>query len=167
MQSCLRRKLTSTAIFFVRLPDYFDTFFNPKNVSETNAINITPPSISQLEKRTSSRATDDDVERWTPTTMPTTDTPTGSKPLTEPPVSYNTINRQASNVIIRVTSTSWAGQRGHDFTNIAVPRSILRVRTWNFDTWFSSSSRHSKVDEKIKSVHFSSIWGSGKLFGRP
>ena len=55
---CLRRKLTFTAIFIVLLPDQFDAFFNPKNVSETNAINITPPSIGQLEKRTSSRATD-------------------------------------------------------------------------------------------------------------
>ena len=37
--------------------------------------------------------------------------------------------------------------RGHDFTNIAVPRSILRVRSWTFDTWLSSgSSRHAKVD---------------------
>ena len=53
----LRRKLTSTAIFFVLLPDQFDAMFNPKNVSETNAINIIPPSIGQLEKRTSSRAT--------------------------------------------------------------------------------------------------------------
>ena len=54
----LRRKLTFTAILFVLLPDQSDAFFNPKNVSETNAINITPPSIGQLEKRTSSRATD-------------------------------------------------------------------------------------------------------------
>ena len=55
---CLRRKLTFTAIVFVLLPDQFDASFNPKNVSETNAIN-TPQSIGQLEKkRTSSRATD-------------------------------------------------------------------------------------------------------------
>ena len=52
------RKLTLTAIFFVPLPDQFDAFFNPKNASETNAKTITPPSIGQLEKRTSFRATD-------------------------------------------------------------------------------------------------------------
>ena len=61
-------------------------------------------------------------------------------------------------------------RRGHDFTNIAVPRSILRVRNWTFDTWLSSgSSRHAKVDTKKKHilVHFFPIWGSGKTFGRP
>ena len=47
---CLIRKLTFTAIFFALLPDQFDAFFDPKNVSETNAINITPPSDGQLEK---------------------------------------------------------------------------------------------------------------------
>ena len=36
----------------------FDEFSNPKNASEKNAKNITPPSIGQLEKRTSSHATD-------------------------------------------------------------------------------------------------------------
>ena len=40
------------------MPDQFDSFFNPKNVSENDAKNATPPSIGQLEKRTSSRATD-------------------------------------------------------------------------------------------------------------
>ena len=55
---CLRRKIAFTAIFLGLLSDQFDAFFNPKNVSETNAINITPPSIGQLEKRASSRATD-------------------------------------------------------------------------------------------------------------
>ena len=40
------------------LPDHSDTFLNPKICSETNAVNITLPSIGQLEKRTSSRATD-------------------------------------------------------------------------------------------------------------
>ena len=50
--------LTFTTIFFEPLPDQFDTFFNPKNAAETNAIKITPPSIGQLEKHTSSRATD-------------------------------------------------------------------------------------------------------------
>ena len=55
---CRGRKFTLTAIFFVLLPDQFHVFFNPKNVSETNAINITPPSIGQLEKRASSSPTD-------------------------------------------------------------------------------------------------------------
>ena len=50
--------LTFTTIFFEPLPDQFDTFFNPKNAAETNAIKITPPSIGQLEQHTSSRATD-------------------------------------------------------------------------------------------------------------
>ena len=50
--------LTFTTIFFEPLPDQFDTFFNPKNAAETNAIKFTPPSIGQLEKRTISRATD-------------------------------------------------------------------------------------------------------------
>ena len=40
------------------MPDQFDAFFNPKNSSEKDAKSITP-SIGQLEKRTSSRATDD------------------------------------------------------------------------------------------------------------
>ena len=53
----LRRKLAFTAIFLV-LPDQFDAFFNPKIVSETNSISITLISIGQLEKRTSSLATD-------------------------------------------------------------------------------------------------------------
>ena len=55
----LRLKRTSfTPIFFVHVPDQFDAFFNPKNASEEDAKNNTPPSIGQLEKRTSSRATD-------------------------------------------------------------------------------------------------------------
>ena len=54
----LRRKFAFTAIFLVLLPVQFDAFLNPKNVSETNAINVTPPSIGQREKRPSSRATD-------------------------------------------------------------------------------------------------------------
>ena len=45
----LRIKLTFT-IFFLLLPDQFDAFSNPKNVSATNAINITPPSIGQVDK---------------------------------------------------------------------------------------------------------------------
>ena len=52
------RKLAFTAIFFLLLPDQFDAFFNPRNVSEMKSINIKPPSIGQLEKRTSSRTTD-------------------------------------------------------------------------------------------------------------
>ena len=37
--------------------------------------------------------------------------------------------------------------RGHDFTNIAVPRWVFGFWTWNLDTWFSSSSpRHPIVD---------------------
>ena len=43
---------------FGRLPDQFDTLFHPKNTAETNAIKLPPLSIGQLEKRTSSRATD-------------------------------------------------------------------------------------------------------------
>ena len=54
---------------FVQVPDQFDAFFNPKNASENSAKNITP-SVGQLEKRTSFRAT----HRF--------------KPLTEPCVSY-------------------------------------------------------------------------------
>ena len=52
--------LHSTPIVFVLVPDQFDAFlfFNPKNASEKNAKNTTPPSIGQLEKRTSSRVTD-------------------------------------------------------------------------------------------------------------
>ena len=42
----------------VHVPDQFDAFFNPKNASEKNAKIVTPPSIGQVEKRTSSRATD-------------------------------------------------------------------------------------------------------------
>ena len=40
------------------MPDQLDAFFNPKNASEKDAQNITPPSIGELEKRTSFRATD-------------------------------------------------------------------------------------------------------------
>ena len=71
----LTRILTFAATFFVLLPDQFDAF-NPKNVSETNAM-ITPPSISQLEKRTSSNATDA-VQHSTLAIMPTTHIPTYS-----------------------------------------------------------------------------------------
>ena len=56
----IKRQFTFTANFYVLRPDQFDAFFNPKHVSETNAIDITP-SIGQLEKRTSSRATTDAV----------------------------------------------------------------------------------------------------------
>ena len=54
------------------------------------------------------------------------------------------------NVVHMIRDTYKLGRpRGHDFTNIAVPRSILRVRSWTFDTWLSSgSSRHAKVDTK-------------------
>ena len=45
-------------VFFVQLPDQLDAFFDPKNVSETNAIRVTPSSFGQLEKRKSSHATD-------------------------------------------------------------------------------------------------------------
>ena len=41
---------------FVQVPDQFDALF--KNASEKNAENITPPSIGQLQKRTSSRDID-------------------------------------------------------------------------------------------------------------
>ena len=58
MTDSLRSKLTFTAIFFVLLPVQFDTFLSPKNVSETNFTSITPPSIVQLGKRTSSYAAD-------------------------------------------------------------------------------------------------------------
>ena len=43
---------------FMQVPNQIDSFFNPKNASEKNAKNVTPPSIGQLKKRTSSRATD-------------------------------------------------------------------------------------------------------------
>ena len=55
--SLSQKKAYIHANLFVLLPDRFDAFFNPKNVSETNAINITP-SVGQLEKRTTARATD-------------------------------------------------------------------------------------------------------------
>ena len=54
----LRLKHTFTPIFLGQMPDQFDVFFDPKNASEKNAQNITLPSIGQLQKRTSSRATD-------------------------------------------------------------------------------------------------------------
>ena len=41
-----------------KVPDQFGALFNTKNASERDAKNITPPSIGQVEKRTSSRATD-------------------------------------------------------------------------------------------------------------
>ena len=34
----------------MQVPDQFDVFFNPKNASENNYKNITPPSISQTSK---------------------------------------------------------------------------------------------------------------------
>ena len=44
---------------FVQVPYQFDAFFNPENASEKDDKNITQPSIiGQLEKRTSSWATD-------------------------------------------------------------------------------------------------------------
>ena len=46
------------AIVLKTVPDQFDAFFNPKNASQKDAKNITPPSTGQVEKRTSSRATD-------------------------------------------------------------------------------------------------------------
>ena len=42
----------------MQVPDQVDAFFHPKNASEKNAKNITPESIGQFKKRTSSRATD-------------------------------------------------------------------------------------------------------------
>lgn len=41
-------------------PHHFDVIFDQKNVSQTNAINSTLPSICQLAKRTSYRVTDAD-----------------------------------------------------------------------------------------------------------
>ena len=52
------KKFTSTAIFFVLLPDHSDACFNPKNASETNAVNITLLPIGHPDKRTNSGATD-------------------------------------------------------------------------------------------------------------
>ena len=47
----LRRKLVFSAIFLEPLTDQFDSFFNPKNTSETNATNNNiPPTFSK--KRT-------------------------------------------------------------------------------------------------------------------
>ena len=54
----LRLRHTFTPIFLGQMPDQFDAFFDPKNASEKNAQKITPPSIGQLQKRTSSRVTD-------------------------------------------------------------------------------------------------------------
>ena len=54
----IRFNITFTPIVVVQVPDQVDAFFNPKNASEKDAKNITPPSIGQLEKRTSFRATD-------------------------------------------------------------------------------------------------------------
>ena len=50
--------LHSQHFFLVLLPDHFDALFNPKNVSETNAIKNNPPSIGELEKSASSGPTD-------------------------------------------------------------------------------------------------------------
>ena len=54
---CLRRKSLYSQQC-VQLPHQFDALSNPKHGAETNAIEVTPPSTGQLEKRTSSRATD-------------------------------------------------------------------------------------------------------------
>ena len=62
---------------FVQVPHQFDAFFNPNNASEKSAKNITPPSIGQLEKRTSSLATDV-VSYGTLATMATTYVPIDS-----------------------------------------------------------------------------------------
>ena len=64
-------------MFFTQAPDQFDAFSNSKNASENNAKNVTPPSIDQPEKRTSSRATDV-VLRWTLATMAAIYIPTDS-----------------------------------------------------------------------------------------
>ena len=55
-------------------------------------------------------------------------------------------------------------------TNIAVPRSVFRVRTWNFDTQFRTGSpRHylASLKTKWKSVDFSSISWPWKTFSTP
>ena len=50
--------------------------------------------------------------------------------------------------MINVCHTSGMGYRlgrpgRRDLTNIAVPREVFRVRTWNFDTWFRArASKH-------------------------
>ena len=44
-------------MFLNKVPEQFYAF-NPKNASQRDAKDITPLPISQLEKRTSSRATD-------------------------------------------------------------------------------------------------------------
>ena len=54
----LGKKHNFTLIVLELLANLFDVFFNPKNISETNDISNNPLSIGQLEKRTSSRATD-------------------------------------------------------------------------------------------------------------
>ena len=51
-------KVYTHPIFFNKVPDHLDAFFNPRNASEKDAKNITPPSIGQIENRTSSPATD-------------------------------------------------------------------------------------------------------------
>ena len=45
----LRRKLAFMAILLVRLTNQFDAFFNPKNVSETNATNNAQPTWKTYE----------------------------------------------------------------------------------------------------------------------
>ena len=45
----LRRKLTFAAIFLVLLTSQFDAIFNPKNASDTNATNNTPPTSKTYE----------------------------------------------------------------------------------------------------------------------
>ena len=52
-----KRNITFTPIL-AYVPDQLDAFFNPKNAAKMNPKSITWPSIGQLEKRKSSRATD-------------------------------------------------------------------------------------------------------------
>ena len=54
----LRLNLAATPKGIVQVPDKFDAFFKPKNSSEKDVKDTTPPLIGQLEKPASSRATD-------------------------------------------------------------------------------------------------------------
>ena len=67
----LFRTLALMAIDFVALPDHSDAFAKPKNTSEANAANNTPPSMGHLEGHAISLATD------------------RCKPLTRPRVPYS------------------------------------------------------------------------------
>ena len=51
-------KPTFNPIVYAQGPDQLDASFNPKNATQKKAKIITPPSIGQLEKRASTRATD-------------------------------------------------------------------------------------------------------------